>query len=64
MEKLSLKSVKSFLSREEMRVINGGNLLAEMGGCKYDSDCSTKCSSTSSNGIKKCNYCCNALQIE
>lgn len=34
MEKLSLKSVKSYLTRDEMRVINGGNqTLPTFGRC-------------------------------
>ncbi len=52
------------LSRDEMRDINGGDFVIQPGGCAYDSNCSSKCSSLLGNGTRKCDYCCVALTNE
>ena len=64
MKIINLNSVKPSLSREEMRVINGGDFVIQPGGCAYDSNCSSKCSSLLGNGTRKCDYCCVALTNE
>lgn len=59
MEKLSLSSVKSFLSREEMRNVFGGdNRRLHKAGDK----CFTTCNSHSDcSGDDQCNRCISAI---
>lgn len=53
MKKLSLSSVKSFLSREEMRIINGGQKLPTFGRCSCKDGTVTSVASCESCG----HYC-------
>lgn len=60
MIKISLNSVKSYLSRDEMRVVSGG-LVAPIGpNCKGDSGCPDGCSSQNASGVRTCDRCCIA----
>jgi hypothetical protein len=52
MRNLNLKSIKGSLSREEMRTINGGNLMSE--------DCKSECKSSACPTGQKCvKFDCN-----
>lgn len=64
MKKINLNSVKTFLSRDEMRVINGGDFVIQPGGCASDSNCSSGCSSYRINNTRRCDHCCVALKNE
>lgn len=57
-----LNSVKSHLSREEMRVVNGGLRAPNLGpNCGPDAACPLGCSSDKIGGTgRECDSCCNA----
>ena len=58
MNKINLKSVKEYLSRDEMRSISGGCGYRKCKRCKVNSDCpGSTCASNipyCSNGLKRC----------
>lgn len=58
MKKISLKSVKEYLSRDEMKSIMGGS--GTTFGCNYRAACSTGCAFFTSADHGYCNYCCLA----